>query len=247
MAYIPVGDEPKYVSDSGVGLVTAGTVNAYTQTFATPSTTVPAAPSAVALTVAADAPAGGTGANAGGWDTAANRNIAITTINEIKTLQEAMVVEHAALIADVLALKKVFTALIDDVPQGWGLGKPALPYFPVGMPIARAQHTGIVTPLTVRPYTQTYSTAARTVPAATYAAVSATVAADAPAGGTGAAAGCYDTAGNRNTARTTINEERALALAFKTKQDLLEADVLALAQVANALIEDWVEVGMASV
>lgn len=31
----------------------------------------------------ADAPAGGTGAAAGGWDTAANRNIAITSLNKV--------------------------------------------------------------------------------------------------------------------------------------------------------------------
>lgn len=32
------------------------------------------------------APAGGTGAAAGGWDTAANRDLAITLINETRTL-----------------------------------------------------------------------------------------------------------------------------------------------------------------
>jgi len=44
---------------------------------------------AVTPTVAAVAPAGGTGAAAGGWDTAGNRDTAITTINQIKTLAEA--------------------------------------------------------------------------------------------------------------------------------------------------------------
>ena len=48
-----------------------------------------AAAAVVADTVTAVAPAGGTGAAAGGWDTAANRNIAITTINETKALAEA--------------------------------------------------------------------------------------------------------------------------------------------------------------
>lgn len=41
-------------------------------------------PTALTATVAA-APAGGTGAAAGGWDTAANRNLAIATINNLKT------------------------------------------------------------------------------------------------------------------------------------------------------------------
>lgn len=35
--------------------------------------------------VAGLVPAGGTGAAAGGWDTAGNRNTAITTVTEIKT------------------------------------------------------------------------------------------------------------------------------------------------------------------
>lgn len=40
-------------------------------------------PSALTVTVAA-APAGGTGTAAGGWDTAGNRDLAITTINNLK-------------------------------------------------------------------------------------------------------------------------------------------------------------------
>ena len=43
-------------------------------------------PKGVALTAApAAAPAGGTGATAGAYDTAANRDIAITTINDTRT------------------------------------------------------------------------------------------------------------------------------------------------------------------
>lgn len=45
-----------------------------------------ATPAAVADAVPAAAPAGGTGAAAGGWDTAANRDAAITTINGLVTL-----------------------------------------------------------------------------------------------------------------------------------------------------------------
>lgn len=39
-----------------------------------------------ATAVPAAAPAGGTGAAAGGWDTAANRDAAITTINGLRTV-----------------------------------------------------------------------------------------------------------------------------------------------------------------
>lgn len=40
--------------------------------------------------VAGSIPAGGTGAAAGGWDTAGNRDTAITTITEIKTQLNAL-------------------------------------------------------------------------------------------------------------------------------------------------------------
>lgn len=67
---------------------------AYTQTFSTASRTVPAA-------TAVDPPAGGTGATAGAYDTAGNRNLMIASLT--------------AVIADVAELRKVVTALIDDL------------------------------------------------------------------------------------------------------------------------------------
>lgn len=51
--------------------------------------------SAVA-SVAGSIPAGGTGAAAGGWDTAANRDTAITTMTEIKTQLNALLTELRA-------------------------------------------------------------------------------------------------------------------------------------------------------
>lgn len=42
----------------------------------------------VATATPAVAPAGGVGAAAGGWDTAANRDAAITTINSLRTLAD---------------------------------------------------------------------------------------------------------------------------------------------------------------
>lgn len=68
--------------------------SAYTQTYSTASKTVPNA-------TASNPPAGGTGATAGAYDTAANRNAMITSLTNN--------------IADVLALKKVVNALIDDL------------------------------------------------------------------------------------------------------------------------------------
>jgi hypothetical protein len=72
---------------------------AYTQTYATASKTVPAA-------TASNPPAGGTGATEGAYDTAVNRDAMITSLTNN--------------IADVLALKKVVNALIDDL-QALGL------------------------------------------------------------------------------------------------------------------------------
>lgn len=65
-------------------------------------------------------------------------------------------------------------------------------------------------------YTQTYATAARTVPVAT--------ASTPPAGGTGAAAGAYDTSGNRDLMIASITAT--------------QADLLALKQVVNSIIDD---------
>lgn len=53
------------------------------------------------------------------------------------------------------------------------------------------------------------------------------VATTAPAGGTGATAGAYDTAGNRDTAIATINATRTLALELQTQLNALLAQLRA--------------------
>lgn len=75
---------------------------------------------AVTETVTAVAPAGGTGATAGGYDTAVNRDTAIASINQVKTLAEEEKVTLNALAADVLALKKCLTSIVDAM-QAVGL------------------------------------------------------------------------------------------------------------------------------
>ncbi|MGI8423578.1 MAG: hypothetical protein ACR2NO_05625 [Chloroflexota bacterium] len=52
-----------------------------------------AAPAAAVANVAGTIPAGGVGAAAGGWDTAANRNTAITTTSEIITQLNALLAQ----------------------------------------------------------------------------------------------------------------------------------------------------------
>jgi len=81
------------------GVTPAARASAYTQTYATADKTH-------ANMTSAAMPAGGTGTAAGGWDTAANRDQAIA--------------EFAALRNDVLDVKQVVNALIDDL-QAYGL------------------------------------------------------------------------------------------------------------------------------
>jgi len=76
-----------------------GQRSAYTQTYSTADKTH-------ANMTSAAMPAGGTGATAGAWDTAANRDQAIA--------------EFAALRNDVIDVKQVVNALIDDL-QALGL------------------------------------------------------------------------------------------------------------------------------
>jgi len=60
-----------------------------------------------------------------------------------------------------------------------------------------------------------------------------TIANPAPAGGTGTAAGGWDTAGNRDTAITTINDTRTLALELQTKVNALISSLVASGTIAG--------------
>jgi hypothetical protein len=67
------------------------------------------APSAV--TTAQDAPAGGTGAAAGGWDTAGHRDTAIATINELRADVIALRATLLATQADLAVVRTTLVAL----------------------------------------------------------------------------------------------------------------------------------------
>lgn len=56
-----------------------------------------------AAAVPAAAPAGGVGAAAGGWDTAANRDLAIVTINGLRTLVTELQTQHNDLLTKLRA------------------------------------------------------------------------------------------------------------------------------------------------
>ncbi len=71
-----------------------------------------AATAAAAATTQATAPAGGTGATEGAYDTSGNRDLAITSINAAKTDIAAQKVELDKLITDVADIRTQLTACL---------------------------------------------------------------------------------------------------------------------------------------
>lgn len=67
---------------------------------------------AIAAATPAAAPAGGTGAAAGGWDTAANRDAAIATINGLRDICVEVKTDHDALLADVADIRTKYGAAV---------------------------------------------------------------------------------------------------------------------------------------
>lgn len=66
----------------------------------------------IAAAVPAAAPAGGVGAAAGGWDTAANRDAAIATINGLRDICVEVKTDHDALLADVADIRTKYGAAV---------------------------------------------------------------------------------------------------------------------------------------
>lgn len=67
---------------------------------------------AIAAALPAAAPAGGTGAAAGGWDTAANRDAAIVTINDMRTWAVEMDLDYEAILVDVADIRTKYAAAV---------------------------------------------------------------------------------------------------------------------------------------
>lgn len=74
------------ISRIAEGAADEARLNAMLTTGAAVASSATAAPAEVASAAAAAAPAGGVGAAAGAWDTAANRDAAIASINALVTL-----------------------------------------------------------------------------------------------------------------------------------------------------------------
>jgi len=111
------------------GIAPVARPSAYTQTFATAdkthdtdgSTAVAAADivaaaaataTAIAAAVPAAAPAGGTGATAGAYDSAANRDAAIVTINDLRTHAIELDLDYEALLVDVAAIRTAYATAV---------------------------------------------------------------------------------------------------------------------------------------
>lgn len=69
----------------------------------------------IAAAVPAAAPAGGTGAAAGGWDTANNRDLAITTINDLRTHAIEMDLDYEALLVDVADIRTKVNSILTKI------------------------------------------------------------------------------------------------------------------------------------
>lgn len=98
------------------GVTPAARVSAYTLTYSTADKTHANFTSTdITSAMPAAAPAGGTGTAAGGWDTAANRNAAITTINGLRTWAIEAEADFEALRVDVADLKQLVNSVIGDL------------------------------------------------------------------------------------------------------------------------------------
>lgn len=185
-------------------------------------------PTAVA-NIAGSIPAGGTGQNAGGWANSTDRNTALTTLGEIKTQLNAVLTELRArgLIAGTASKRAMVERFYDSDPTtvadvagtipsggtgatagGWdtaGNRNTAITTFTeiktqLNALLVRLRYRGFLAGSAVVPSmvgTRLYDQPAIAID---------DVAGSIPAGGTGAAGGCYDSAANRNTMITTATE-----------------------------------------
>lgn len=67
---------------------------------------------AIAAAVPSAAPAGGTGATEGAYDTAVNRDAMITTVNGLRTHAIEMDLDYEAILVDVAAIRTKLNALL---------------------------------------------------------------------------------------------------------------------------------------
>jgi len=109
------------VDELGIGKTPVGTASAYTKTYNTAARVIPAATAvAVTQTGVAAATTGATTTTPAGYTTTAQADAIRVGVNACIVDIAALVVENAQLAADVLALRKLIVAIVDDL-EGVGV------------------------------------------------------------------------------------------------------------------------------
>lgn len=94
----------KEIFTTGAAVASVAAANSAAAAAATATT--------IAAAIPAAAPAGGVGAAAGGWDTEANRDAAIATINGLRDICVEVKTDHDALLADVADIRTKYGAAV---------------------------------------------------------------------------------------------------------------------------------------
>ena len=99
----------KELLSTGAAVATVAAANSAAAAAATATT--------IAAAIPAAAPAGGTGATAGAWDTAANRDAAITTINDLRAYAVEQKADFDAAVADIDDIRTKYGAAVTLVNE----------------------------------------------------------------------------------------------------------------------------------
>ncbi len=100
----PVSGKKFIMSESGGAVASVAAANGTAAAAATATS--------IAAAIPAAAPAGGTGTAAGGWDTAANRDAAIATINGLQAYAAEQKADFDAIVADVADIRSKYAAAV---------------------------------------------------------------------------------------------------------------------------------------
>ena len=87
-------------------------ITATTIAAAVPADAAAATATTIAAAIPAAAPAGGTGAAAGAWDTEANRDAAITTINDLRAYAVEQKADFDKIVTDVADIRTKYGAAV---------------------------------------------------------------------------------------------------------------------------------------
>ena len=123
MSRLSVND-PEVVAEAATAINAVG-IGTQGALVADPAAATASHPTAPAALTQVAAPAGGTGATAGAYDSAANRDLAIVSINAARTDVIALraevalyEIEISALIVDVADIRTQFSALLTSLETG---------------------------------------------------------------------------------------------------------------------------------